>query len=436
MQLVSIEGTLVIVLLEGLIAFITMVTYLLLRHAKRKQFKYWAIGWIVYTIGITISLLEISQTIGLLDGFALAGILASTLILYDGTTRNFRKGWNNLIYVILGIVGFVLCLLFIPVGIHFSILFAPLSIPLLIVLLLTAQELYAAREMSSIMIRISIVGILLWAGSVLITPITSFSPVLYVMVIVQSSALLVTGCGLLGLFTEITQKDLNKQHILSETLSGLIQHDIRNFIQIALSALEMAKISEGYPDQMMELALESLQDASVFVHEMRTIASALSKSDSQLRVIDIHETFTDIKRRVSREYDFGDGRISVFIPAETYVLSVDPVRELIWNIVDNAFKHGSSKILVKVKDFSDSKLTLSITDNAGGMKPAVKRFINDGGLSIGNTIPGVGLGLTLINRLAPVCGIKIQVEDNINDSEVNGTIFLLTFDKPQDQEKK
>ena len=222
MQLVSIEGSLVIVLLEGLAAFIIMVTYLLLRHAKRRQFKYWAIGWIIYALGIIISLLEPKQALGPIDGFGLAGILASTLILYDGTTRNFRKGWKKLYYVILAILGFALCFALIPFGIHVSILFSPFSIPLFFVLIMTAHELYLAQEMSRIMVRISVIGMVLWAGSLLLFPFTIFTPILYGVVILQCSALIVTGCGLLGLYTEITRRRLDEQHILSETLSGIV----------------------------------------------------------------------------------------------------------------------------------------------------------------------------------------------------------------------
>ena len=136
MQLVSIDVVLVLVLAEGLTAFIVMVTYLLLRHAKRKQFKYWAAGLIVYTVGITISIFETTHYLGVISGFGFAGILTSTLILYDGTTSNYRKGWNNSIYIVLAVIGYSLCLALSPFNIHFSILFAPFDIPLFFILVI------------------------------------------------------------------------------------------------------------------------------------------------------------------------------------------------------------------------------------------------------------------------------------------------------------
>ena len=101
------------------------------------------------------------------------------MILYDGTTNNFKKGWYKMYYILLAGFGFTLNFVAIPAGIHFSVLYAPFSIPLFVVLILTAQELHTAIERSRFMVRISTIGILSWGASLFIIPFTIIEPIYF-----------------------------------------------------------------------------------------------------------------------------------------------------------------------------------------------------------------------------------------------------------------
>ena len=103
------------------------------------------------------------------------------------------------------------------------------------------------------------------------------------------------------------------------------------------------------------------------------------------------------------------------------------LKELLWNIVDNAFSYGSSHLIIEAEELSRGSFQLLIVDDAGGMPIQYKEFLNSPESVFEPKPPGTSLGIVLIRGLAPLCGVRLRVKDNVIESTVKGTIFSLIF---------
>ncbi len=68
-------------------------------------------------------------------------------------------------------------------------------------------------------------------------------------------------------------------------------------------------------------------------------------------------------------------------------------------------------------------------DVAGGIPDVVKDYINSMKENDSLVRTRIGLGMILIKGLAPLCGVKVSVTDNLWDSRAVGTIYLLEYDR-------
>jgi signal transduction histidine kinase len=98
------------------------------------------------------------------------------------------------------------------------------------------------------------------------------------------------------------------------------------------------------------------------------------------------------------------------------------LKEILWNIFDNAFKHGSKELRVREISTKHNAI-LEISDRSGGLSEEIKEFLNSPDSLSKPIAPGFGLGIILIRGFSIICGIDLQVEDIIEDSIILGTRF-------------
>jgi hypothetical protein len=117
-----------------------------------------------------------------------------------------------------------------------------------------------------------------WAISWIIFPLVALIPGFYYYVLsVQAAGVIITGASMLTLFIGSVTKKLEQQYQVSQIMSGLIQHDIRNYIQVARSALDLTEGTTLVEDYWVSAASDSLEDASNFINEMRDITALLAR---------------------------------------------------------------------------------------------------------------------------------------------------------------
>jgi K+-sensing histidine kinase KdpD len=104
------------------------------------------------------------------------------------------------------------------------------------------------------------------------------------------------------------------------------------------------------------------------------------------------------------------------------------VKELLWNIFDNAFKHGTKDLVVRTNRAKQGKVTLEIIDTAGGLSADIQEFLNDPDSLNSPSAPGIGLGIILIRGLSLLCEIPMTVRNVVNSEGASGTLFLMKFE--------
>lgn len=232
---------------------------------------------------------------------------------------------------------------------------------------------------------------------------------------------------MLTLFMRTVTRDLERQYKVTQIISSLVQHDIRNYIQAARLALDLTESAGIVNDHWTDMASASLDSAKDFVDEMREIASTLTRFKPQPEPTHLFTLVDSIKQRVMSEYSIESDQVKIEISKSTQVLACRLSKELLWNIFDNAFKHGSDVLFVTETRSGNSHVTLEISDRGGGIPDNIKMFLNNQSSISEQTAPGLGLGIILIQSLSEMCGSRVHAKDIVEESKVIGTKYSLVF---------
>jgi signal transduction histidine kinase len=417
------------VLLFTFISFYGTIAWGLIRYSKRQGYRLWAIGWLVYTIGALQGGFVSSLTrLVPQDLFALTLMFVGATLILDGI-RAIELTRKRMQKYVIGVVFFA-CLLFLGLifELGFQYIFMPLGFYVVYVCILSAQTIFGFESIGDSSNWWLAVGFLTWAVSWLFVPLTIINLEIFdFFVILQAIGVIITGSSMLTLFTRTVANDLQTQYQISQILSGLVQHDIRNYIHTARHALELTEGNDVVENHWINIAAEVLEDASHFVDEMREISVSLSKVEQPSEKVPVVAVVKKARDRVSKEYKLTDEQIQIQIPNESMIENSRLIDELLWNIFDNAFKHGSSSLSVKGKNSDTQGMELEIRDRGGGLPDNIKEFLNSPDAISRPNKPLVGLGALLIRGIASLVGIQLHVTDNIEDFNVTGTIYHLRF---------
>ena len=416
------------VLIIAFFALYGTVTWSLIKYSIRETYRFWAVGWVIYTIGAFLIILFPAEGLVPLDAFALAGMFVGATLIQNGSRERKLTRKRVMIYF----AGIVICSSLFVVGTLFHweyyLVFIPVGLYIAYVCFFSAKTVYKIKEPVGTPKLWLIGGLNAWGVSWLIFPLVAILPELYAAImVIQAFGVVVTGASMLTLFMRTVTSDLERQHKVTQIMSGLVQHDIRNYIQVARLALDLTENSGITNEHWIKIASDSLDGAIDFVDEMRDIASSLSRFKIEPEPFSLLKLVNSVKQRVVTEYSVQPEKISVQISEDTIISSCRLINEVLWNIFDNAFKHGSEVLLVNETLISNPHVILEISDCGGGLSDDIKDFLNNPNSLSENVAPGMGLGIILIQGLANMCGFQLHVEDVLDESKIVGTKYILRF---------
>ncbi len=418
-----------LVLIFTFITFYATVAWGLIHYSKRQGYRLWAIGWLVYTVG-ALQGGFVSSTAGLspLDLIAINAMFIGITLIQDGirTTEITKKRLR--FYA--GGVTFFTCFLILGLifELGFQYVFMPLGFYVAYVCIFSARVVFRFEATGRMSNWWLVLGFLIWAGSWFIVPFTIPNFSLFdFFVTLQALGVIITASSMLTMFTGTVTRDLENQYQISNIISGLVQHDIRNYIQTARHALELTESEDVMENHWINIATEVLEDAGHFVDEMRDITVSINQAKIASEKVPISIIIEKAVERVTKEYSLTPEQIEVRIPMDTMLENSRLVDELLWNILDNAFKHGSPSLTVNVKVTQPNSVELDISDRGGGLSEELKTFLNSPESLTRPDQPLIGLGVLLIRGIASLCGIGLHVTDNIADMSVTGTTYYLRF---------
>ena len=226
----------------------------------------------------------------------------------------------------------------------------------------------------------------------------------------------------LSFFSSIRRR-LERNLKLTEMTGNLISHDLRNFLNITQSALDLAEGADEESNEMIMTAKKTISAASHFIRNARAMLIDIGTHSTASVDLDINKLVNEVLERIKMEHNLQEGQLS-FGKANTYYASTSPLMaQVIWNVIDNGIRHAQNPPEIILNLSSNGKVNLSITDNAGGMHESLKQRL----LGDGSNWNGLGRGLMLIREISDICGVILHIEDRTEGDTIIGTTFHLGF---------
>ncbi|MCY1059788.1 HAMP domain-containing sensor histidine kinase [Nannocystis sp. SCPEA4] len=210
---------------------------------------------------------------------------------------------------------------------------------------------------------------------------------------------------------------LAAQRAAQMTFLGGVAHDLKN----PLAALRLALASQARdPDsaartrRTLDIVTRQTAHLERMVGDFLDIAR-IEAGRLELRLVDC-----DLRELVRESAELFDGyprhEIVLDLPREPVQVRCDPLRvtQIVVNLISNAVKYSpdGGAVEIAVTAASDS-VTVAVTDHGVGMSESQTRRIFEPfsrvGLS-GDTIPGVGLGLHVLQQLVRAHGGAVEVD--------------------------
>jgi len=417
----------IVILIEVLVAFLLLILYGFIRYSRGIRFKLWAIGWMIYSTTAVISVIIGGIDVDITDSLGTSGMLLGSMLLIDGANEHQREGRSLLVYLLVTVIGFTVGLGGLVLNLSYGTAYTIIGIPSSIACWYSANRFRHDVIVKGLDFWTAYIGFIIWGiSSILFIPFELLN-LLNIQVLILSTGVIATGAGLFSYFIKNTSENLSAQYQISQLLGSILSHDVRNYVGSLSESIDQAIASEPDREMWLELASEIVTSMTDFVMEMRYLTSTVTRVESEKIPMKLSSILEDVSTRVSREYGLKPERIAFDLDENESILSCAIVKEMFWNIFDNAFKHGTENLTVRAFRNSKEDMIIEIQDRAGGIPIQIQEFLNNPDALSSPSAPGIGLGIILIRGLALLCNIPMNIQDVIEDEQVVGSLFQLHF---------
>lgn len=219
---------------------------------------------------------------------------------------------------------------------------------------------------------------------------------------------------------------LNELH---EDVLGVLGHDVKQPLTVVLGQLEtVIDLWDSSPAEdhqhRVRRALAAARRLLGLCNNILALARSVSGAiDARPASVELPEVVSEALEDLDR-----GGDVEVDVDPSAPPALVDPVhlRQMVANLVSNAFRYGAAPVTVTVAAGEDS-VVLEVADRGPGVPPdfvphlfdRFSRAENDGPASH----PGSGFGLYVVHRLAEANGASVEHEHR----EPNGALFRLVL---------
>jgi signal transduction histidine kinase len=226
----------------------------------------------------------------------------------------------------------------------------------------------------------------------------------------------------LSFFSSITRR-LQRNLKLTEITGSLITHDLRNYLNVTYGALDLVEAKNDESEGMLQVARETIEDASSFIKDVRTMLIEIGIYSTTMEDIDLSSIVNKVIKRARLEHNLHEEHLRLSNQYPVFACTSPLMAEAIWNIIDNGVKHAldSPDILITIQ--SHNNPVISIADRSGGLSQDLKEKLLDPGTN-GNSL---GLGHMLIREICNLCSVGMKIEDRFERDTIIGTIFHLEF---------
>jgi signal transduction histidine kinase len=182
------------------------------------------------------------------------------------------------------------------------------------------------------------------------------------------------------------------------TMTRLTRHDIRNQLQVASGWLQMIKVAGARDSEMKRKAEKAIQNADQLI-----------ELSSQYEMLGTKTPYcTPLRKEVERVVAaLGSGDLRVENQLGNEEVMADPLfHKVIYNLVENAVRHGGKATFVRFRTERDGgKLRIICEDDGNGVPAEDKQriFIRGVGTNTGD-------GLFFVRTILSITGMTIREE--------------------------
>ncbi|MHA1806189.1 MAG: sensor histidine kinase, partial [Candidatus Thorarchaeota archaeon] len=396
--------SIIIIILVLLIVSATFLTY-----QYDKRMKLWGIGWLVMSLFSAPSIVYPSSVVDILDLFAVVGIIVGSTLMLNGSIQPSKLySWKIYGISILTAILYDVIIFIIQIPTRISYIIPEFYAG--IVAFIFIRTFWWHYQDKGFFGTFLVVGTVGWASTSIGVSILTILPenMLLIYLSIQAVSLSMVGLGIFTWSILLSHRILERQNNLALLLAGVVHHDIRNYIQLILQALELAQEREENSQEWLTVATQVTKNVTTFLTEVRKVTSEIARYQKSEKVINLAEVVHSVTELIDTVYEDKKLRIVYDLEQPLMVYSNDLIHQIIYNIVDNAIKHGSSFLEIKSRR-SSKQVVLYIEDRAGGLSQPLLDYINQSGKL--SEAPGGGLGLILIKGLASLCQVNVHAEN-------------------------
>ncbi|MFW9874916.1 MAG: PAS domain-containing protein [Candidatus Thorarchaeota archaeon] len=241
----------------------------------------------------------------------------------------------------------------------------------------------------------------------------------------------------------LSEKKYKEAYDRGNFYKGLFAHDINNILQVINSSAELITYQLGESEKSKEI--ESISDiikkqvsrGSKLISNVRTL-SELEEEEIVARRVEISNFLRNSIAFVEKTYEERNVIISVsWDDGKLFTHANELLQDVFENVLINGIKYNENsnvEISIKIsKQQVDGKnyFKFEFIDNGIGVSDNRKKLIFKSGNRELKGSKGMGLGLSLVNKILLIFNGKIWVEDKVKGDHTKGSNFIILLPEIQ-----
>lgn len=200
----------------------------------------------------------------------------------------------------------------------------------------------------------------------------------------------------------------NEREKVRSNLLRAVSHDLRTPLTVISGIAETLSNSADLKETTRQKLLADIQDESQWL--IRMVENLLSITRINMDTMKVNKTAEPIEEIIEAVYQhlkkvYPEGQVEISLPSEVTFIQADPIliEQALFNIVENAFRHGEEKQPVKLTVYQKNDQTVFEIENDGEIP--LKQFEKiQTNLSSTSEVPvdsknGLGIGLSIVKTI-------------------------------------
>ncbi len=210
----------------------------------------------------------------------------------------------------------------------------------------------------------------------------------------------------------------NEREKVRSNLLRAVSHDLRTPLTVISGIAETLGNGADLKETTRQKLLKDIQDESQWL--IRMVENLLSITRINMDTMKVNKTAEPIEEIIEAVYQhlkkvYPEGQVEISLPSEVTFIQADPIliEQALFNIVENAFRHGEEKQPVKLTVYQKNDQTVFEIENDGEIP--LKQFEKiQTNLSSTSEVPvdsknGLGIGLSIVKTIIHAHNGKMEM---------------------------